>query len=315
MTPSAAKTFPAVAKRMAFVPAERVRDVAEAVVKVQRDFGNRSDRKVARLKYLIANWGLDKFRQQVADYYGGPLDPPEADEVWGYEDHLGWHPQGDDRWFYGLNVENGRIKDEGSFRLKTALREICSQLGPGIRLTAHQSILFTDLATGQRRPLEQILRTHGIPLLDQISAARRWSMACPAMPTCGLAVTESERALPGIIDQLEAELAKLGLSEEVFTIRMTGCPNGCARPYNADVGLVGKTLGKYTILVGGRRLGDRLNFIYQDVVPAEEVVATLLPLLVFFKQDRQPGETFGDFCHRQGAEGLAAGTAEVESRT
>ncbi|NIL98931.1 MAG: NADPH-dependent assimilatory sulfite reductase hemoprotein subunit [Planctomycetales bacterium] len=315
VTPSAEKTFPAVAKRMAYVPADRVRDVAEAVVKVQRDFGNRSDRKVARLKYLIANWGIDKFKSKVEEYFGGPLDEPVAEEVWGYEDHLGWTDQGDGRWFYGLNVENGRIKDEGSFRLKSALREICSQLAPRIRLTAHQSILFTDLAEGQRAGLEQILRTHGVPLLDQISAARRWSMACPAMPTCGLAVTESERVLPGIIDQLERELAKLGLSDEVFTIRMTGCPNGCARPYNADVGLVGKTLGKYTILVGGRRLGDRLNFIYKDVVPAEEVVLSLVPLLIYFKQDRQEAETFGDFCHRKGKEDLEAWAAQRESRT
>ncbi|MDH3716580.1 MAG: NADPH-dependent assimilatory sulfite reductase hemoprotein subunit, partial [Planctomycetota bacterium] len=274
----------------------------------------RSDRKVARLKYLIANWGLDKFKTKVEEYFGGPLDEPEADDVWGYEDHLGWSEQGDGRWFYGLNVENGRIKDEGSLRLKSALREICRELRPGIRLTAHQSILFTDLAKSQQTALEEILTGHGVPLLDRITAARRWSMACPAMPTCGLAVTESERALPGILDELEAELAKLGLSDEVFTIRMTGCPNGCARPYNSDVGLVGKTLGKYTVLVGGRRLGDRLNFIYKDVVPADEVVSTLVPLLVYFKQERQEGETFGDFCHRKGKEDLETWTAELESR-
>jgi sulfite reductase (ferredoxin) len=315
VTPSAAKTFPAVAKRMAYVTAGRVRDVAEAVVKVQRDFGDRSDRKVARLKYLIANWGLDKFKTKVEEYFGGPLDAPEADDVWGYEDHLSWSDQGDGRWFYGLNVENGRIKDDGLLRLKSALREICSGIRPGIRLTAHQSILFTDIAERQKTELEQILSGHGVRLLDRISAARRWSMACPAMPTCGLAVAESERVLPSIIDQLEGELARHGLSDEVFTVRMTGCPNGCARPYNADVGLVGKTLGKYTVLVGGRRLGDRLNFIYKDVVPTEEVVSTLVTLLVYFKQDRQEGETFGDFCHRKGKQDLEAWAAELESRS
>ena len=137
-------------------------------------------------------------------------------------------------------------------------------------------------------------------------------MACPAMPTCGLAVTESERALPAMMDELEVGLKELGLENEIFTTRMTGCPNGCARPYNSDIGLVGKTLGKYTILLAGRREGDRLNRIYQDLVPAEEVVPTLLPLFAFFKRDRQEGESFGDFCERQGFDRLRAET-EPES--
>jgi sulfite reductase (ferredoxin) len=143
-----------------------------------------------------------------------------------------------------------------------------------------------------------------VPLTEEISTVRRWSIACPAMPTCGLAVTESERVLPGIMDNLEKELARLGLSDEVFTTRMTGCPNGCARPYNCDIGLVGKTLGKYTILLGGRVLGDRLNFIYKDLVPEDEVVDTLVPVFEYFRDKRQNGESFGDFCHRQGREAL-----------
>jgi len=189
-------------------------------------------------------------------------------------------------------------------------------LKPGIRLTSHQSILFTDLAPADRPLLEKILREHGVKLHDEISTVRRWSMACVAWPTCGLAITESERALPGMIDQLEVELAKLGLEQEKFTIRMTGCPNGCSRPYNSDIGLVGKAAGRYTILVGGRLLGDRLNFIFKDMVPAAEVVPSIVPLLAYFKQVRQQGETLGDFCHRKGhddlvawAEQYAAGTA------
>jgi sulfite reductase (ferredoxin) len=157
-----------------------------------------------------------------------------------------------------------------------------------------------------KQTLEEILRRNGVPLTEQFSTVRRWSMACPAMPTCGLAVTESERVLPGMMDQLEVELAKLDLAEEIFTTRMTGCPNGCARPYNSDIGLVGKTLGKYTILIGGRRLGDRLNWIYKDLVPAAEVVATLIPLFRYFKQDHKKGETFGDFCERKGLDALRA---------
>ncbi|MEX2561319.1 MAG: NADPH-dependent assimilatory sulfite reductase hemoprotein subunit [Pirellulales bacterium] len=309
VTPSAKKTFPAVARRMAFVEPDQVVDVATAVIKVQRDFGNRGDRKIARMKYLIADWGLEKFKAKVEEYYGRKLAEPQPDDVSGFDDHLGWHEQGDGRWFYGLNVENGRIHDEGELELKSALREICGRYRPKLRLTAHQSILFTGIEAGDREGLEQVLKSHGVKLSHEISNARRWSMACVAWPTCGLSITEAERALPGIIDELEVELARLGLSNETFTVRMTGCPNGCARPYNSDVGLVGKTAGKYTVFVGGRLLGDRLNFIYKDLVPGDEIIPTLVPLLVYFKQEREPCETFGDFCHRKGLDDLSAWAA------
>ncbi|HQU42028.1 MAG TPA: NADPH-dependent assimilatory sulfite reductase hemoprotein subunit [Pirellulales bacterium] len=315
VTPSAKKTFPALARRMAFVTPDQVIDVATEVIKVQRDFGNRADRKIARLKYLIADHGLAWFKSKVEEYYGHKLPGPHPDDVCGFDDHLGWHEQGDGRWYYGLNVENGRIHDAGELHLKTALREICRTLRPGIRLTAHQSILFTDVAGDDRAVLEEILRRHGVKLSHEISNARRWSMACVAWPTCGLSITEAERALPGIIDELEVELARLGLSSERFTIRMTGCPNGCARPYNSDVGLVGKTAGKYTLFLGGRLLGDRLNFVYKDLVPEEQIASTLTPVLVYFKQDRFPGETFGDFCARKGADDLLAWTTSYEADT
>ncbi|MGE0533535.1 MAG: NADPH-dependent assimilatory sulfite reductase hemoprotein subunit [Pirellulales bacterium] len=306
VTPSAAKTFPAVAKRMAFVGPDEVVDVATAVIKVQRDYGNRSDRKVARLKYLIANRGLDWFKNQVEQYFGRPLAEPHPDDVHGFDDHLGWHEQGDGRLFYGLNVENGRILDRQGFRLKSALRAVLTRFNPNVRLTAHQSLLFTDVAPEHRDDLESTLREHGVPLSEEISAVRRWSMACVAWPTCGLAITESERVLPGVIDTFEQELARLGLSQEVFTVRMTGCPNGCARPYNSDIGLVGKAQGKYTVLLGGRLLGDRLNTIYKDMVPMDEIVPTLSPVLSYFKHERHDGETLGDFCHRKGMADLAA---------
>jgi sulfite reductase (ferredoxin) len=306
VTPSAAKTFPALAKRMAFVAPEQAVDVATAVIKVQRDFGCRSDRKVARLKYLIADWGLERFKAKVEEYYGHKLAEPHPDDVWGFDDHVGWREQGDGRWFYGLNVENGRIHDTGGFRLKSALREICRTLRCPLRLTPHQSILFTDLAPENRQVLEEILKRNGVKLSHEISPVRRWSMACVAWPTCGLSITEAERALPGIIDELEVELARLGLSSEAFTVRMTGCPNGCARPYNADVGLVGKAAGRYTVFLGGRLLGTRLNFIYKDLVPENELVSVLVPVLVYYKQHRVGNESFGDFCHRKGQADLLA---------
>jgi sulfite reductase (ferredoxin) len=167
-------------------------------------------------------------------------------------------------------------------------------------------MLFTDIASENKNRLEQILRDHGVVLTSEISEVRRWSMACVAWPTCGLSITESERSLPGMLDQLEVELARLGLSREQFTLRMTGCPNGCARPYNCDVGLVGKARGKYTVLLGGRLLGDRMNYIYKDMVLEEEIVPLLTRVFTYFKLERLPGETLGDFCHRKGKDDILA---------
>ena len=173
-----------------------------------------------------------------------------------------------------------------------------------VRLTPQQSLLLCELEKSWKDEILGLFAEHGIKAHDKISAARRYAMACPALPTCGLAITESERVLPGLIDELETELAQLDLNAEEFTVRMTGCPNACARPYTADVGLVGKAAGKYTILVGGKMLGDRLNVVYKDMVPLKEIARELLPLLAYFKSDRQPGEVLGDFCHRKGLEEL-----------
>jgi len=167
-------------------------------------------------------------------------------------------------------------------------------------LTAHQSLLFCNIQPGDRSKLEQLIKKRGLPLTEEISNVRRWSIACVALPTCGLAITESERALPGVIDELEKALLELGLDKELFTVRMTGCPNGCARPYNADIGLVGKAKGKYTVYVGGTRLGTRLAYIYKDLVPLEDIVPTLRPLFEAFKSQQLDNESFGDFCARIG---------------
>ncbi len=303
-TPSAAKTFPAVAKPMAYAPTDKVLEVAKAVMKVQRDFGNRSDRKVARLKYLIHNWGVERFKQKVEEYLGEELEPPRPVEVTGYNDTLGWHEQGDGRWFYGLSIENGRIKDTPTWKLKTALREACSRFDFPLRLTAQQNVLFFDIEEHQKEELLDVFRRHQVALTEDISTVRRWSMACPALPMCGLSVTESERILPSLIDSIEQDLAELGLQDEVFTTHMTGCPNGCARPYNSDIGIVGKAKNKYTIFLGGHREGDRLNWIYKDMVPEDQVVPTLRPVFAYFAQARAEGESFGDFCHRMGPEEL-----------
>lgn len=307
-TPSAEKTFPAVAKRMTFVTPEQVIPVCEAIVKVQRDHGNREDRKRARMKYVIADWGLAKFKATVEQYYGKSLPEPHPADVTGVDDHIGWHEQGDGKLFLGINVENGRIKDEGSLRLKTGLRAILTRYGMNTRLTALQSVILCDIDPGDRADIDAMLTQFGIKKAEELSLLRRYSIACPAFPTCGLSITESERALPGIIDQLDIEIGRLGLQSEKIAVHMTGCPNGCARPYTPDIGLVGKAAGKYTVFLGGNVEGTRLGFIFKDMVPQDEIAGTLVPVLAAYKAERKSAESFGDFCVRKGQ-------SELESLT
>ena len=323
-TPSKKQCFPAIGKRMAFVTRNELLPVITAIMLVQRDFGNRADRSQARMKYLIHKWGLPKFKAKVEEFLTQgeqicgvaentvrrPLPDPHPADVTGHQDHLGWHQQSNGKWLLGLPIENGRVKDEGDLRLKTALRKLFSGLVPTARLTLHQNILLCDLEDSQRPEIERILADHGVVTVDQISNARRFAFACPALPTCGLSVTESERVMPLVISQLEDALGQLGLADEKFAIHMTGCPNGCARPYNCDIGLVGKSVdgksgeGKYTIFVGGNLIGTRMNRIYKDLVPMNQIVSELRALLLYYKQSRQHGETLGDFCYRIGIDEL-----------
>jgi sulfite reductase (ferredoxin) len=305
MTPANKHTFPAVAKRMTFVPPEQVIPVAEAIVKVQRDFGNRADRKLARMKYLIAEWGLERFKAKVEEYFGAPLPPPHPADVTDVDDHIGWHEQGDGRWFLGINVDNGRIKDEGRFRLKTAIRTLLTRFPVETRLTPLQGMILCDLEPSWKGEIESILRDHGVPTADELTLTRRLAIACPAYPTCGLAVTEAERVMPEVLRDIEQELQRQGLGGERIAIHMTGCPNGCARPYTPDIGLVGKAKHKYTIYLGGNVQGTRIGFLFQDLVPQEEIAARLAPVLARWKAERARGESFGDYCWRMGKEALA----------
>jgi sulfite reductase (ferredoxin) len=305
MTHGNANTFPHLARPICWVPTAAVVGTAEAVVRLFRDHGNRADRKRARIKYLVHDWGVVRFRQVLSEYIGAPLAEPRPVEVTDFQTHLGWHPQEGGKWWFGLSVENGRIKDEGTLRLRTALREIVRRFQPELRITPLQDVLLCGLETSAQREIELILADHGVRRPDQLSNVQKYSMACPAVPTCGLALSESERALPGIIDQLEDELKRLGLEDEHLTVRMTGCPNGCARPYQSDIGLVGRSGDKYTVFVGGHVLGHRLNFLLRDLVPLREIVPLLSVLLEDFRDNRRGGEGFGDYCQRLGPDGLA----------
>lgn len=303
-TPALKKTYPALAKRMAFCTPEQAVAVSKAVMTVQRDNGNRADRKVARMKYLVDRWGVEKFRRAVEEVLGESLADCMEDDVTGFDDHMGWQDQGDGKWSYGLNIENGRLYDNDHCQLKAMMREICNTFGTELRMTGHQSIIVTDIDPADKDKLIDIVKKHHVPTTEETSTVRRWSMACVALPTCGLAITESERRLPSLIDDLEQPLAKLGLDKERFTIRMTGCPNGCARPYNADLALVGKARDKYTLYAGGGWLGNRLAFVYKDLVPSDELVHEIIGIAAAFKANCNEGESLGDFCDRVGKDDL-----------
>lgn len=306
VTPANKNTFPALAKKLTFVTPEEVIPIAEAIVKVQRDFGNRSNRKLARMKYLIANWGLERFAETVAEYYGRPLAEPRPEEPIATDDHMGWHEQGDGRWFLGIKIPNGRIRDTDAVQYKTGLRELCSRYRRELRLTAQQSLILCDIEPRERADIDAILADHGIRPAEALTPIERLSIACPALPTCGLAVTESERVMPQVLEAIRKELAARGLDDTELAVHMTGCPNGCARTYTSDIGLVGKARGKYTLYLGGNTVGTALGFIYQDLVPLEEIPARLAPVFDLYRAERREGETFGDFCRRLGPERLAS---------
>lgn len=309
-TPSKEATFPRLADPLAFVLPEEAAEVIEAILLVWRDAGNRVDRKRARLKYLLHDWGVERFRAEVEARVGRALPRPAPVPEMDLHLHAGWHrerPGADGRWTLGLSIENGRLRDEegeGGRRLRSGLRAIVEAVRPHVHLTPNQDLLLAGIADSDRARVEELLAEHRIPLPHELSNLRLYSMACPAFPTCGLAITESERALPGVIDRLEREVARLGLAGERLAVRMTGCPNGCARPYVADLAFVGRAPQRYDVFVGGRLDGTRINTLYRESVPAGDLLETVVPLFRLFRDERLEGESFGDFCARAGAAGL-----------
>ncbi|MGF1588612.1 MAG: sulfite reductase, ferredoxin dependent [Pleurocapsa sp.] len=295
------ETFARISDEIGYVEKQDVYDLVKAIVATQRDYGDRFNRRHARMKYLINDWGVDKFKAKVESYFGKEFKPYKQLPAWQYQDFLGWYEQGDGKWFFGIGVENGRIKDEGAFQLKTALREIVQQLNVPMRLSPNHNVILCDIAPEDKKRVEDILVNRGIETDPQaIEPLTRYSMACPALPTCGLAVTESERALPGITDRIRTLLNKLGMADEHFVIRMTGCPNGCARPYMAELGFVGSAPGKYQIWLGGTPNQTQLAQPYEQKMSVEELETFFEPIFVFFKQNRQLTESFGSFCGRVG---------------
>ena len=305
------KTFPRLASLVAFVAPEDLLAAAAAVVKLHRDHGDRSDRRHARLKYLIAERGEEWAKQELEATLGKKLEAPRPMPPFRVRDHLGWHEQGDGKLYLGLPVPSGRIVDQpGGPQLRAALRALCKGFGVDPILTPQQDVILSNIAPGDRFAIETLLDGLGVPRAEALAPVERWALACPALPTCGLALTEAERVRAPLIAEIKQELAQAGLADETLSIRITGCPNGCARPYAGDIGIVGRMPGFYQLWVGGDFAGTRLNFPLLDRVPQAEVAARLGVLFRRFAEDRLGNEGFGDFCHRLGRAALAALFAE-----
>jgi len=305
-------TWPAVAQPLGYVRPENVVAAARAVVAVQRDYGDRTDRRHARLKYLIRDRGIDWFRAEVQSRLALPLEPSRSLQWETAGDHLGWYEQGDGLSCYGLFVENGRIHDTEGGGLRSAVREIVETLHLELRLTPQQNIMFTNLTAASRSAFTRILDRWGVARSESLPNAVRHSMACPAYPTCGLAVAESERAMPSLIREIALVQRDAGVEEQRISYRMTGCPNGCTRPYLGDVGFVGTTLGKYDVFLGGDFEGTRLSERYMHNVKLEEIPRVLRGPLFEYASTRLPDEGFGDWCTRNGISELAQRHALVE---
>jgi sulfite reductase (ferredoxin) len=308
------ETFPRMADPIGYVDKQDIYDLIKAIVATQRDYGDRTNRRHARMKYLIEDWGVEKFRAKVEEYFGKPLAAFKELPPFKYKDFLGWNEQGDGKLFLGIPIENGRVKDEGNFKLRTALREIVQKFSLPIRLTPNHNLLFYEIDPTQKTEIQQILDRCGVQAdPNQLDPLVRYSMACPAMPTCGLAITESERIMPDLLNRVRALLKKVGLENEHFIVRMTGCPNGCARPYLAELGFVGSAAESYQVWLGASRDQTRLSRAYMDRLHINELEAELEPIFVYFKQSRQPQEGFGDFCDRVGFDAIRQFTVDYES--
>jgi sulfite reductase (NADPH) hemoprotein beta-component len=300
MTHGEPDTFPRTADVLGFCTPEQAVAVAEKVLTVQRDWGNRTNRKRARLKYTVEDRGLEAYRSEVEKRLGYKLGEPRPYEFTSTGDVIGWAQGVDKKWHLTLFVENGRIKDIPGWSLRTALREIAELHPGGFIVTANQNVIIANVTAKTKAKIEAILTEHGIAIGTALSGIRRSSMACVALPTCGLALAESERFLPELLTALEGSLDKAGLRDNEIVIRMTGCPNGCARPYLAEIGLVGRNPGLYNLYLGAAFNGERLNKLYAEDVDQGRIVGLLEPMFARYAKEREEGEHFGDFVIRAG---------------
>ncbi|KGP71849.1 assimilatory sulfite reductase (NADPH) hemoprotein subunit [Pontibacillus yanchengensis] len=299
MTHGDTDTYPQLGRVIGFCPVDQVVDVAEKIVTIQRDYGNRHERKNARFKYTVDKYGVDWIINELNNRLGWDIEKARAYHFDHNGDRYGW-VQGDGKWHLTLFIQNGRIKDTEDYKLMTGLREIAQVHTGDFRLTPNQNVVVSNVTEEMKPAIDQLVEQYGLTDGKENSALRRNSMACVAFPTCGLAMAESERYLPSLIDKIEAILDEAGLKDEEIVIRMTGCPNGCARPALGEIGFIGKGPGKYNMYLGAGFTGDRLNKLYRENIGEEEILTTLKPILFEYAKERQENEKFGDYVIRAG---------------
>jgi sulfite reductase (NADPH) hemoprotein beta-component len=300
MTHRIPATFPRLADVGGFCAPEEVIAVAEHTIAIQRDYGDRKDRAHARFKYTIEDRGTGWFSEELARRLGRPLAPARPFRLESSGDRIGWLEGADGLWHYTLFVENGRIADFPQRRLMSGMRALAARHRGVFALTTNQNVIVAGVPAAERPAIEATLREYGIENDASATALRQNSISCVALPTCGLAMAESERYLPVLLDKIEEILAAAGLSRDSISIRMSGCPNGCSRPYLAEIALVGKAVGKYNLYLGASANGDRLNALYRENIGETQILEALRPVLIRYAKERRPGEAFGDFTVRAG---------------
>jgi sulfite reductase (ferredoxin) len=292
-------TFARLADPLTFVTHDEVEELIRAVLETYRDLGDRTNRRRARMKYVVADAGFDAFRLEVEKRYSQPLREPVAVDLGDADDHLGWRTLEDGSGQIGIRVEAGRVRDDVSGqRLRTALRLVAQRFDVTFLITAQQDVLISAISPQSRDAVAELLREHGVRAVEELGGVERSALACPALPTCGQALTEAERRLPSLIGEVQVQLDASGNSKRRLQLRMTGCPNGCARPAVAEVGVVGRTKNSYDIYLGGGPRGDRLATLYQEKVKPDEIAGVLRPLLDRWKSEGLEDESFGDFFTR-----------------
>ncbi|MET0262682.1 MAG: NADPH-dependent assimilatory sulfite reductase hemoprotein subunit [Rariglobus sp.] len=290
-------TFPRLAQVVGFITPDQVNEIGKAVMLTQRDHGDRTNRKHARFKYTVNDHGIDWIKAEVERRAGIAFQPARAFTFTTIEDPHGWHRGTDGTWFYGQHILSGRIKDDGAWRLKTALREIAKIHTGDFRLTPTQNVTISGVTDATKERITEILAAHGLARDNQRSRLRLNALSCVSLPTCGLALAESERVLPDILARFEEVLEEAGLRDDAISLRVTGCPNGCARPFLGEIALVGKAPGKYALYLGAHYNGTRLNRLYAASVTIDEVLQLLTPVIKRYALERAAGESFGDFCN------------------
>lgn len=291
-------TYPRLADVIGFCAVEDAPLVAEQVVKIQRDFGDRTNRKHARLKYTIDDRGLDWFKGELFKRLGIELPAAHPYQFSRRGDDIGWHRDDQGLSYVTLFIPEGRIQDTGTCQLRSGLRAIAESHSGDFRLTPNQNLVIARIAPDERPVIEGQLKQHGLEALQSVSPMRQQALACVALPNCPLAFAEAERYLPDFAAKLDALLSEQGLSEEPISVRLSGCPNGCSRPYVAEIALVGKAPGSYNLMIGGSALGDRMNQVALENADEDSIFKFLAPVIRRFAHERTPAESFGDFAHR-----------------